>query len=79
MRRGMAWMAAPNRNDNHGARRRVGPRRRAGRRRGFGRPRCLIATFELSMADWPSGFVLLLILPLTALLFFGCCSGRRRN
>jgi hypothetical protein len=32
-----------------------------------------IATFELSMADWPSGFVLLVILPLAALLFFGCC------
>jgi len=25
------------------------------------------------MADWPSGFVLLGILPLTALMFFGCC------
>src|SRR3954452_4913185 len=33
----------------------------------------LLATFELLMADWPSGFVLLGILPLTALLFFGCC------
>jgi hypothetical protein len=33
----------------------------------------LLATFELSMADWPSGFVLLGILPLTALVFFGCC------
>src|SRR5436190_838535 len=33
----------------------------------------LLATFELSLADWPSGFVLLGILPLTALLFFGCC------
>ena len=33
----------------------------------------LLATFELSMADWPSGLVLLGILPLTALLFFGCC------
>src|SRR5438552_169967 len=33
----------------------------------------LLETFELSMADWPSGFVLLGILPLTALLFFGCC------
>jgi hypothetical protein len=33
----------------------------------------LLATFELSMADWPSGFVLLGILPLTALLFCGCC------
>ena len=32
-----------------------------------------IATFELSMADWPSGFVMLVILPLGALLFFGCC------
>jgi hypothetical protein len=31
-----------------------------------------IAAFELSMADWPSGFVLLVILPLTALLFFAC-------
>ena len=31
-----------------------------------------IATFELSMADWPSGFVLLVIFPLVALLFFGC-------
>jgi hypothetical protein len=26
----------------------------------------------LSMADWPSGFVLLVIVPLVALLFFGC-------
>src|ERR1700738_378589 len=33
----------------------------------------LIATFELSMADWPSGFVLLGIVPLAALLFLGCC------
>jgi len=33
----------------------------------------LLATFELSMAEWPSAFVLLGILPLTALLFFGCC------
>ena len=32
----------------------------------------LVATFELSMADWPSSFVLLGILPLMALLFFGC-------
>jgi hypothetical protein len=32
----------------------------------------LIAVFELSMADWPSGFLLLLVLPLTALLFFAC-------
>jgi hypothetical protein len=31
-----------------------------------------IAIFELTMADWPSGFVLLVILPLVALLFFGC-------
>jgi hypothetical protein len=30
-----------------------------------------IATFELAMADWPSGFVLLVILPLVALLFCG--------
>jgi hypothetical protein len=33
----------------------------------------LLATFELSMAEWPSAFVLLGILPLTALTFFGCC------
>ena len=33
----------------------------------------LLATFELSMAEWPSAFVLLGILPLTALIFFGCC------
>jgi hypothetical protein len=33
----------------------------------------LLATFELSMADFPSAIVLLGILPLTALLFFGCC------
>jgi hypothetical protein len=32
----------------------------------------LIATFELAMADWPSSFVLLVILPLVALMFFGC-------
>src|SRR5882757_6252050 len=32
----------------------------------------LVATFELSMADWPSSLVLLGILPLVALLFFGC-------
>ena len=32
-----------------------------------------IATFELSMADWPSSFVLLGIVPLAALLFFSCC------
>jgi len=31
-----------------------------------------IATFELSMADWPSGFVLMAILPLASLLFFAC-------
>jgi len=31
-----------------------------------------IATFELAMADWPSGFVLLVVVPLVALLFFGC-------
>lgn len=31
-----------------------------------------IATFELSMADWPSGFVLLGVVPLLALLFCGC-------
>jgi hypothetical protein len=31
-----------------------------------------IATFELSMADWSSGFVLLVILPLASLLFFSC-------
>ena len=31
-----------------------------------------IATFELAMADWPSGFVLLVIVPLVALVFFGC-------
>ncbi len=33
----------------------------------------LVAMFELSMADWPSSVVLLVILPLTALVFFGCC------
>jgi hypothetical protein len=32
----------------------------------------LIATFELSMADWPSSFVLLVVLPLAALTFIGC-------
>ena len=32
----------------------------------------LIAAFELSMADWPSSIVLLGILPLVALAFFGC-------
>jgi hypothetical protein len=31
-----------------------------------------VATFELAMADWPSGFVLLAVVPLMALLFF-CC------
>jgi len=31
-----------------------------------------IATFELSMADWPSGFVLLVLVPLTALAFISC-------
>ncbi|SDO58706.1 hypothetical protein [Afipia sp. GAS231] len=31
-----------------------------------------IATFELSMADWPSGFVLLVLVPLAALTFIGC-------
>ncbi len=31
-----------------------------------------IATFELSMSDWPSGFVLLVLMPLTALTFIGC-------
>jgi hypothetical protein len=31
-----------------------------------------IATSELSMADWPSGFVLLVLFPLTALTFIGC-------
>jgi hypothetical protein len=31
-----------------------------------------VATFELGMADWPSGFVLLLIVPLVALIFCGC-------
>lgn len=31
-----------------------------------------IATFELSMSDWPSGFVLLILLPLMALTFIGC-------
>lgn len=32
----------------------------------------LIATFELSMPDIPSGFVLLVLLPLAALSFVGC-------
>ncbi len=31
-----------------------------------------VATFELSMADWPSGFVLLVVVPLVALVFCGC-------
>jgi hypothetical protein len=31
-----------------------------------------VATFELAMADWPSGFVLLVVVPLMALVFFGC-------
>ena len=31
-----------------------------------------IATFELSMADFPSGLVIMAILPLAALLFFAC-------
>ncbi|UPJ49089.1 hypothetical protein IVB30_39990 [Bradyrhizobium sp. 200] len=31
-----------------------------------------VATFELAMADWPSGFVLLLVVPLVALIFCGC-------
>src|SRR3954471_23792270 len=31
-----------------------------------------VATFELSMADWPSGFVLMVILPLASLLFLAC-------
>lgn len=30
-----------------------------------------VATFELAMADWPSGFLLLFVVPLVALLFFG--------
>jgi hypothetical protein len=33
----------------------------------------LVAISELSMADWPSGFVLMVILPLAALVFIGCC------
>ena len=32
----------------------------------------LIATFELSMADFPSGLVIMGIVPLAALLFFAC-------
>ena len=31
-----------------------------------------VATFELAMADWSSGFVLLAIVPLMALIFCGC-------
>lgn len=31
-----------------------------------------IATFELPMNDWPSGFVLLILVPLMALTFIGC-------
>jgi hypothetical protein len=31
-----------------------------------------VATFERAMADWPSGFVLLAVVPLMALVFFGC-------
>ena len=31
-----------------------------------------VATFELAMADWPSGFVLLVVMPLMALIFCGC-------
>jgi hypothetical protein len=31
-----------------------------------------VATFELAMADWPSGFVLLAVVPLLALVFCGC-------
>lgn len=31
-----------------------------------------IATSELSMSDWPSGFVLLVLIPLMALTFIGC-------
>ncbi len=31
-----------------------------------------IATFELSISNWPSGFVLLVLFPLTALTFIGC-------
>ena len=32
----------------------------------------VIAIFELAMADWPSGFVLLVLVPLAALTFIGC-------
>lgn len=31
-----------------------------------------VATFELAMADWPSGFVLLVVMPLMALIYCGC-------
>lgn len=31
-----------------------------------------VATFELAMADWPSGFVLLVVVPLLALVFLSC-------
>src|SRR5512132_2355844 len=31
-----------------------------------------VATFELALSDWPSGFVLLAVVPLVALVFFGC-------
>jgi hypothetical protein len=31
-----------------------------------------VATFELATADWPSGFVLLVVVPLLALVFFSC-------
>ena len=31
-----------------------------------------VANFELAMADWPSGFVLLAVVPLMALVFCGC-------
>lgn len=31
-----------------------------------------VATFELAMADWPSGFVLFVVAPLLALVFFSC-------
>jgi hypothetical protein len=32
----------------------------------------LLATFELAMADWPSGFALLVVVPLLALVFCSC-------
>ena len=31
-----------------------------------------VATFELAIADWPSGFVLLVVVPLLALVFVSC-------